>query len=297
MSFEVTTAFVNQYRSNVMTLAQQKGSRLRGSVMIESNVVGENYFWEQVGRVAARKVTQRHGDSPLNSTPHDRRRVSLFDYDTGDLIDQLDKVKMLIDPTSTYAQAHAWAMGRGIDDEIIAAQFGTAYTGKDGSNSISFPAGQQIAVNDHAFDSGSGNVGLTISKLLSAKQLLDAADVDPDEPRYIAVTARQISDLLSLDKVASTDYNSVRALAEGRLNTYMGFQFIRTERLLTDSNSYRRVPVWTQSGIGLAIGKDITARITERSDKRFSMYAYFCMSIGATRLEEDKVVEIKCAEA
>ncbi|HSH41857.1 MAG TPA: phage capsid protein [Arenicellales bacterium] len=297
MSFEVDTAFVNQYRSNVMFLAQQKGSRLRGSVMVENDVTGENYFWDQIGRVAARKVTQRHGDSPLNSTPHDRRRVSLFDYDTGDLIDQLDKVKMLIDPSSAYAQAHAWAMGRGMDDEIIDAFFGTAYEGKDGSTSVSFPAAQQVAVDNHDYDSGSGNTGLTISKLLAAKEILDSADLDPDEPRYIAPTARQISDLLSTTEVSSADYNTVKALAEGRIDSYMGFQFIRTQRIGTDSNSYRRVPVWTQSGLGLAVGKDITARVTERSDKRFSMYAYFSMSIGATRLEEDKVVEIKCDES
>jgi hypothetical protein len=297
MSFEITTAFVEQYGSNVEFLVQQKGSRLRDCVALETGIRGKTAFFDQIGAVSARKVTQRHGDSPLNSTPHARRRVAMHDYETGDLIDDLDRLKTLIDPTSSYAQAHAWAMGRGMDDEIINAAFGTAYAGEDGSTTVSFPSDQQVAVNSHTYGTGSGNVGLTISKLIEAKTIIDQSDVDPDEERYIAVSAQQLADLLQTTEVTSQDFNSVKALVEGRIDTFMGFRFKRLERLLTDTNDYRRVIAWARSGIKLGIGQDVRAQIAPRPDKRFSQYAYFAMSIGATRMQEEKVVEIKCLES
>jgi hypothetical protein len=102
MSIQITTAFVEQYSANVMHLSQQKGSRLRATVSVES-VTGKNAFFEQIGSVAARKRPSRHADTPQMDTPHARRRVSLVDYDWADLIDNEDRVRMLIDPTSPYA--------------------------------------------------------------------------------------------------------------------------------------------------------------------------------------------------
>lgn len=296
MSFEITTAFVQQYGSSVEFLAQQKGSRLRNTVAVETGIVGKSKYFDQIGSVAARRVMQRHGDSPLNPTPHARRRVSMFDYETGDLIDDLDKLKTLIDPANPYTQAHGWAMGRGIDDEIIAAFFGTVYTGEDGSTPVTFPAEQVVAHNFN--DSGAAAASnLTIGKLRQAKEILDAAEnIDPDESRYMGVSASQIHSLLKTTEVTNSDYNTVKALVEGKVNSFMGFDFKRTERYQTDANGYRRCPVWVPSGLKLGIAKDPSFRVTERPDKRFSMYAYACMSLGAVRMQETKIVEVLCDE-
>ena len=125
MSFQITTAFVDQYSSNVQMLVQQKGSVLRGLVLQESVKAKEAYF-EQIGSVAAVKKTTRHADTPRVETPHKRRRLTLSTYNWADLIDNDDKVRMLIDPTSEYSMAAAWAMGRAIDEEIVDAALGTA---------------------------------------------------------------------------------------------------------------------------------------------------------------------------
>src|SRR6056300_1752307 len=144
MSNQITTAFVQQYSNNVQMLSQQKGSLLRSAVDVET-VVGKNAFFDQVGSALAGKRTTRHADTPQMDTPHARRRVSLVDYEYADLIDNQDKVRMLIDPTSAYAMAAAAAMGRAMDDVIISAALGTAFTGETGSTSTSFAAGNQIA--------------------------------------------------------------------------------------------------------------------------------------------------------
>lgn len=131
MSTQITTAFVNQFSGNVRLLSQQMGSKLRGAVSEES-VTGEKAFFDQIGSAVAQIKTSRHADTPLMETPHARRQVSIDTYEYADLIDDADKVRMLIDPTSTYARAAAAAIGRAMDDAIITAATGTAKTGASG---------------------------------------------------------------------------------------------------------------------------------------------------------------------
>ena len=194
----------------------------------------------------------------------------------------------MIDPTSAYAAAAAFALGRAQDDEIISALSGTAFTGETGSTSTVLPSAQKITE--------SGTAGLTIAKLRSAKELLDAASVDPSITRYIAVGPRQITDLLGTTEVTSSDFNSVKALANGEVNSFLGFNFIVSNRL-DIASSKRLCLVWAMDGCKMAIGQDLMTRIDERADKGYAHQVYVCQSIGATRMEENKVVTIQAREA
>lgn len=286
MSVQIDTAFVNQFSSNVQLLSQQMGSLLRNSVDVET-VNGEKAFFDQVGSAAAVERTTRHGDTPIMETPHSRRQVTLGDFEYSDLVDDQDKVRLLIDPTSSYAKAAAAAIGRSMDTKIINAFTGDAQTGKTGSTTTALPSTQKIA---HA----SG--GLTIAKLISAKQILDEQSVDPSIRRFIIVSPKQISDLLNNTTVTSADFNTVRALAQGQISDFVGFSFIVSNRLNTDTDGNRQVIAYAQDGLKLAIGKEPTARIDERADKSYATQVYYCASFGATRMEEAKVVEIACTE-
>lgn len=304
MSFTVTDAFIQQFTGNVAYLAQQKKSRLRGKV-IEDTITGEAAYLEQVAPTSARKVIARHSDSPVMNTQHLRRRIAPYDYDWGDLVDKEDKVRLLIDPTSAYAINAASAMGRAWDDEIIGGAWATAYTGHSGSTSVTWPngnseglvtmpGGTQIAVNDWTYGNGSGNVGLTISKLIYASVVLDQAEGDEDEERFILVGGKQKGNLLATTEATSADYNTVRALYDGKIDTFMGFKFIHSERLQLNSSGYTRVMAWRKSALGLGIAADIWTMVDRRADKRYSWYPYTAMSVGAARLEEPKLVEIVC---
>ena len=132
MSTQITTAFVEQYSSNVSMLAQQMGSRLRSAVDVES-VRGKHAFFDQIGVTAAQVRSTRHGDTPQVTTPHSRRRVGLADYEWADLIDDLDKVRMLADPTSSYAKAAAAAIVVVVVKYICAAVAALAEQGRLGS--------------------------------------------------------------------------------------------------------------------------------------------------------------------
>lgn len=285
MSTQINTAFVNQFSANVTMLSQQMGSLLRGTVDTET-VNGEKAFFDQVGSAAAAVRTTRHADTPMMETPHSRRMVTLSDYEYADLIDDQDKIRMLSDPTSVYAKAAAAGIGRAMDDVIISAFNASASTGKSGSTSTAFASGNIIA---------HGSAGLTVAKLISAKKILDQNSVDPSITRYIVVSPEQIEDLLNTTSVTSSDFNTVKALATGTVDSFVGFKFIVSNRLKDDGTS-RECYAWAEDGMKLAIGKEPTAQITQRADKSYATQVYYCASFGATRMEEAKVVQILCNE-
>jgi hypothetical protein len=224
-------------------------------------------------------------------TPHARRRLSLASYEYADLIDNQDKVRMLIDPTSSYAMAAAAAMGRAMDDVIITAFDAAANTGETGSTSTSFDTNQDVAVSV-----GGADTNMNLTKLREAKKLLDEADVDPSIPRYIVLGPSQIHALLADTSVTSADFNTVKALVQGEINQFMGFNFIMSNRLSVDANNVRTCFAWAEEGMALGVGQDVNARIDERADKGYATQVYYSMDIGATRMQENMVVRIKCDE-
>lgn len=314
MSFDITNAFVQQYSANVQFLSQQHGSRLRNFVTAESGVRGTYAFKDQIGVVGYNTVINRNGDTPLNQTPFARRRAQLLGRDWGDLVDKIDKLQMLIDPTSGTAMAAAMSMGRAIDDVIIASFFATSYTdsGLDGVSptSVALPTTQRIAVTDRTYqdegNAASGNSSLTVSKLISAKVLFFNANVDLDnETPQVAVSGQTIGALLTATPVTSIYYNQVRPLVEGTVDKFMGYDFHRTQLVVTsgqgvsllNGSGYQQIPVWVPSGLYLAIGEDIVAEIAKNPGKRFSWQLYYQMLMGATRMEEVKVVNLLCDPA
>ncbi len=290
MSNHIEEWFVKQFGSTVDTLAQQKGSRLRRTVRRQERVRGRYTFIDQIGATTAVEITTRYEDSPLIQTPHARRRATMKNIAWGELIDGFDKARMLIDPANAYVQNAGYAIGRKMDDIIIEALYSDAYSGEEGNTVVPFPASQVIA---------SGGTGLTVAKLRQARKMLRAADVDlqASGPIWCVVHAEQIDDLLGDTNVTSADYNTVRTLVAGEVESFLGFNFVHVERLPTNASNERRVFVYTSDALALAIGEEPNSRIAPRPDKRFMLYAYWETVFGATRLEEVKVVEIDCVEA
>jgi hypothetical protein len=278
---------VQQYATNVQLLLQQRGSKLRDKVTMGSYTGKAAKAVEQVGQVTAQRRTTRHSDTPLISTPHDARWVFPDDFEFADMIDDQDKLRMLIDPTSPYAQNGAFALGRAIDDVIVTAALGTARTGENGTTNTAFLGTQAIAASA---------VGMTVAKLRSARRLFMQNEVDTDNDQlFIALTSQQIENLLATTEVTSSDYNTVKALVAGDIDTFMGFKFVQIERLPKVSTT-RTCFAWAKSGMHLGMWNDITTRIGERADKSYATQVYVKGTFGATRVEEGKVVSIACIE-
>ena len=301
MSVQITTAFVDQFKSNILLLSQQKESKLRVVARME-DVTGDTLFVERVSATEAQLIASRHGDTPQIDTPHSRRKLSMADYNWADLIDNVDKLKMLIDPQSTYAQNAVMAFNRTIDEVVITALGGAAYGGHTGGTTINnYAVGEcRLIGSDGVIIAAGSNftdtteTALTISKLLTCKQLLDDAEIDDSRQRYLLTNPYNINQMLNTTEVKSSDYNTVKALAMGQLDTFMGFKFIKSTLLSSDATDTGATNCYAfaQDAIVLAISEEPTVRISERDDKNYSTQVYVEMSIGATRVEGPAVVEI-----
>jgi len=174
MSFQIETARVKQFSSNVMHLMQQKSSRLSAFVRHES-IQSKESFYDRIGQVEASERTGRHSDTVYSDTPHSRRKVTSRDYVHADLVDDVDKLRIIQNPESEYAIAAAKAFGRKIDQIIIAAALGTAYAGEDGATPVAHDNAVKIAAHD-----GTSTVGnkLNVQTLRAVKKLFNKNEVD-----------------------------------------------------------------------------------------------------------------------
>ena len=287
MAVSIQTSFVDSYSRILNLLSQQKGSVLAKAVTNVPDVKGSRFSVDALGAGAASAQTTRGAPTPVSTATFSRRWAAMTTYGYGDLIDKQDRVRELVDPQSALVKNAVQALGRAKDDEIIAAATGVASTGQSGTTTSAFPAANIIPVNAS---------GLTVAKLLLAKEMLNAADVDPDEPMYIALKSHQLTNLLSTTEVTSIWYNSVKPLVEGRVDKFMGFSFVRTERLLLDAATSTDVQVlaFTQSGIAIGEAETINVSVAPDPSVRFSARIYAENTIGAVRAEDAKVISILC---
>ncbi len=296
MSFEIDVALVNAYRANIEIQFQQMISRFQPHVRNESQHA-EYEFYDRIGPTAAVEVINRHSDTPLVSTPHDRRRVGLRAFDWADLIDNWDRIRMLADPTSPYVTNSVMSMNRAKDDVIIQAMFSNAYAGQTGTTTVAFPSSQVIAVN-YVESGTAANSNLTIGKLRYARYLLDKAEATTDSEYDLCavVDPSQIQSLLRTTEVTNSDYNTIKALVAGEIDTYMGFKFVKSNRLQLNSSGYRQPVFFERQGLLLATGEEIKVDVGPRRDKRNSVQVYVSGMFGATRMWEQKVIQILCDE-
>ncbi len=289
MSTQITTAFVKEFTDGITLLAQQKMTRLRKAVRMETSINGDRAFFDQLGSVTAVAKTGRHGDTPLTDTPHSRRMVTLTPYEHADLVDSSDKIRILNDPTNDYTRVFAAAFGRAIDDVIVTASTASSSTGVDGGTSTAFPGGD--------FQIAAGGTNLTLAKIAEANRVLRENENDPEEGFFLAVSQDQIEDVVSDTTISSADYNSVRLMMRGEIDEFFGFTWFPTERLAVDGSNVRSCLAWAKNSLLLGIGKEPTGRISERDDKSYATQVFYSMDIGATRMDETGVVEVLCDES
>ena len=302
MSLQIPVAFVDQFKANILMLSQQKQPKLRGCCRMES-VTGDTMYVERLGPKDCQLRGARHGETPVSDADHTRRKLTMADYIVpADLIDKPDKLKLLIDPQAPYTQNQVFSLNRQIDDCVIAALYGAAYGGHTGTTTInSYDVGESRLVDSDGtiVAAGSDYAGatetpLTIAKLLTCKQLLDDAEIDEERQRYFLTNPYNLNQLMNTTEVKSDDYNTVKALAHGRVDTFMGFKFIMSTRLPADDTDTEatRCFAFAQDAIVLAIAEEPSVSVSVRNDLCDSIQVFSTLSIGATRVEGPAVVQI-----
>jgi hypothetical protein len=293
MSVNIPTHYVQQYSTNIDLLLQQKGSKLSGHVSTGSHVGKAASPVDQIGKIEMQTVTGRFNPMARVDAPTDRRWVYPSDYDLPQLLDSFDALRLIADPKSKYVENSAMAAGRKRDAVILTAALGTAKTGETGGTNTSFAAGNEVDVAV-----GGANSKLNVAKLRECRRLMMANHVDLTAERpKIVVTAADHDALLGEIQVVSKDFNGgAPVLVDGVIERFMGFDFIHCELAETICAGTNEVtlPVWVPSGMYLGMWSDYQVDVSQRNDLQgLPWQLYTKMTIGATRLEENRVYAIE----
>lgn len=286
--------YVYQFASLIQLKLQQKGSRLRPAVMSGMHVGAQASPVDQFGAINANKVIGRYQPMVQVDAPTDRRWVYPQDYDLPQLLDSFDKLRLLIDPMSSYVENAVHALGRAMDQEILNGLINANNTGNLGATSTTLASTQVVGVQQGS----TTNTNLTVAKLRAAKKILMQNEVDFNQDQvFVAINGTNHDTLLSETQIVSSEFNESRVLVDGLVTRFLGMNFIHTELLFTgtddQSGTSTAVPVWVKSGAYLGIWSDIESKISERPDlQSIPLQAYVKGTFGGTRLEEKKVVKV-----
>ncbi len=278
--------FTTQFSTNwISRIAQTKG-RLDAFVDFD-DFQGERKRYDRVGSQSLQERTERKGPTRIVEVDMDSRWAYRHSYDLANLLDKDDALNLgqLVLPTSQFVKDHAAAYHRAADDVAWSTALGSVITGEAGTTVTSFPAGQAIAA---------GGTGLTLAKLLTANQILEDADFEDDAPRVLCVTAQQLTNLLNTTQVTNSDYNSVKALVSGQVDTFMGFKFVKIKRLPKVSTT-RTCVGWVKGVIKVMRGSRMSD-ISIRKDLSYSTQIYSDAHLGGVRVHDEGVVTIDCIE-
>lgn len=308
----IDEVMVEGYRSTLYMLSQQKDERLWGRARMETQNVETDYY-DRIGVVEeVNVVVSRLGATPENQVDHSRRAIDLQDADWGTAIDNFDRLRILMAPDGAYTMAAKLAMGRKKDDIWIAGVLGPARTGKRGTTLVNLPDSQKLVC---VGETGAGAAAFNVFFLTLVGEKFDASEVEGT--RHFAWSSVQKRQLLNETKATSSDFASVKALTSGQINEFMGFNFVRSERLpvtaasegynaddgsvgVADTDTLpagaRRCIAWIEDGIINAIGEALSVEVGKDPSIKFNNRIYVKQSVGVVRMEEVKVVECLCAE-
>lgn len=282
---------------------QQEASRLDKYVTVETGLSGKMVAFDQYGLLSFTEKTSRMGSTTLDEAPTTRRVIHPHIFTKAIGFDEFDAKKLAnIDvPVSKTIEAMRAAAGRCMDKVMLDAFLGTNYTGENGTVAVNFPSSQTIE-SDFAESGSAVECNLTLGKLRYALHMLQSCEAWSEERRaygdelVLACTSSQINALLQQPEVSSFDYNNVRALAEGKLDSFMGFRIIRTEQLPVDASGVRSCLAWVKSRAQFGIWDDFKVKLSVRDDLDEALQIRAKFACGATRLQEEGFVKILCAE-
>lgn len=285
---DVTTLYGRAFEDNILLGAQQLISKFREKCVVKTGVNGKSKAFGWIDSVDAREKTVRHADTIYDDPGHNRATAYLSYHYKSLILDPDDEVKVIADPKSAYVKATLTSLRREMDDKLISAINGSKYTGEAGTTSSSLGSDHKVAID--------GTKNLKLAQLIETLQKFNDNDVDEQEEKYIAISPGHLSSLLQEEKLTSKDYMTLQALVPGKVVSVLGFNFMISTRL-PGTTTDRKALAWAKSGLGLAIGTDIKARVDEVQSKHYAFSTYASMMIGATRIEDEKVVEISANES
>ncbi len=294
-----------KYSDKWGSVLQQEASRLEQYVTLERDLSGKVVYFDQYGLLDFEEKRVRIASTVLSEAPTYRRALFPRVFSKAIGFDEFDAKKLgdIDIPVSKTIEGLRYAAARRMDDVMIEGFLGENVIGDTGTQKVTLPVEQTVDAN--YVESGTkANCNLTVAKLRRALSILQKNEAwSPENRNYgdelvIAVTSSQIQSLLRETEVASYDFNNVRALADGTINSFMGFKFVRIERLPKDTTTNNRSCLaWVKSKAQFGIWDDFKVKLSIRDDLEESLQVRAKFACGATRLQEEGFVKILCNEA
>ena len=277
MAINVSNAFVTLFDAEVKQ-AYQGESMLRNTVRLRTGVEGSTHKFPKIGSGVAQVRVPQTDVTPMN-VDYSQATVTLSDYIAAEYSDIFNQAKINFDERQELVQVVSKSIGRRADQLIIDA-LDAASTSLTVATTV-----------------GGAGTNLNLDKLIEAKKLMDAGNV-PMEGRHILIHANNLSGLLGETEVTSSDYNSVKALVGGEINTFLGFNFHvigdRDEGGLPKPST-RTCYAWHQQAMGMAEGMGVRTEINYIPEKTSHLVASM-FSAGAVGIDAGGIVEISCTE-
>jgi len=279
MSVSLSNAFITLFDAEVKQAYQGK-AMLVPAVRQRRGVEGSTVKFPKVGKGVATLRIPQTDVTPLN-VAFSSVTLTLSDYNAAEYSDIFSQAKVNFDERQELVQVVAGAMGRRQDQMILDALTASS-TSLTVANSI-----------------GGSNTNMNITKLREAKRLMDKNNVPPDG-RHIIIHANGLANLLSETSVTSSDFNSVKALVQGELNTFLGFMFHvlgdRSEGgLVVDASLDRSCFAFHKDAVGYGEGIGMRTEINYVAEKT-SWLVNEVFSAGAVAIDDEGIVKITCRD-
>lgn len=301
-TYSVPEHHVKMYTANVRAALVKAGGLLMGYITQGSYHGEKSQIVNFLGPVEFIERDTPYGDTKVTEVEHTQRWISGTEYDCAIFIDRLDVLKMIYEPTSPYVERMREAASRKQDEVIMSKFYATAKAGKDGTTNASFNSNNVVA---------HGGTRMSVAKLRALRKLMKKRHINlRTQMPYIAVTAEQTDDLLGEVAVGSSDYNAVKPLVDGEVSRFMGFTFVPYEdngdstrgrgiptEAVAGPATIRRCPAWVQDAMHYGNWDGLTIILSPRPDKNNIKQAHATFTAGATRVEDDKVFEVRCVES
>lgn len=297
---EIPKHYQPTFERNMVHANQQKYSKLIGLVDVgpaSGEGVSPVDLFEDT---EAQEANDRKGDSPDMELGRSRRWVTPRKWEWGTLVDGMDVLKQVLDPTSELVTAARMAMDRYLDRQIIMpAFFGNVLQGKDMTDAI---GGTQAVYDTTKYDvpvtvgsaGGATPVGMNVDKLIEVKRRFIAEEVDVSGERLnIGLCSTQWANLFGDVRATSGDYVNQRPISKGDHEMLMNMNYVLIEKLPIDTATNRRFnPVWVKRGIKLRTWMDTKVNIGPDASKKFRPRVYIERAAGACRAQEGLVMKV-----
>lgn len=274
MSKYLTNSAVIDFDSEVKHAYQGMG-KLRNTVTIRTGVTGESYKFARMGKGLANQKASQADVTPMD-VEHARQTANMANWNAPEYTDIFDQAEVNFDEKAELARTIAKALSRREDQIIIDAMASVTYS----ATPANIDTGTAVAVGG----------AFSVAALRSASSALSDRGVD-EEDRHVAWTAADREALLGTEQATSSDYNTVKALVNGQIDTFVGFKFHLIESRSEGGLPANKVYAYHKSAVGYAVGLDMKTSVDWIAQKT-SWLCNGMLKAGAVAREAAGLVEL-----